>query len=182
MDLTDNHIQIMTLDLLFQDKSIKAKAKVSTIGEWLLSKELPVDELIAFAEKQKATDKATCIEAIEYATKKTANLADESLLAYLIKSLKDEEARIKWESAKTIGNIAKLFPTQLDLAIKNLLANAENPGTVVRWATAFALAEILKLKTENNSSLLPKVEKLCEKEADNGVKKKYLDGLKRAKK
>ena len=103
-------------------------------------------------------------------------------MAYLVKALKDDEARVKWESAQTIGNIAKLFPTQLDHAIKNLLSNAENPGTVVRWATAFALAEILKLKTETNSSLLPKVEKLCEKEADNGVKKKYLDGLKRAKK
>lgn len=30
--------------------------------------------------------------------------------------------------------------------------------------------------------LLPKIELLCEKEEDNGVKKKYIDALKRVKK
>lgn len=172
----------MTIEELFQDKTIKAKGKVSTIGEWLIKNELPIEELLAYAEKQKATDKATCIEAIEYATKKEPTIANEIVLNYLINTLKDDEPRVKWESAKTIGNIAKLFPTQLNKAIDNLLPNAENKGTVVRWATAYALAEILKLKTENNKKLLPKIEILCEKEEDNGVKKKYLDALKKAKK
>ncbi|MBY0426549.1 MAG: HEAT repeat domain-containing protein [Cytophagales bacterium] len=172
----------MTIEQVFKDKTIKAKGKVSTIGEWLLNGELPIDELVAYAEKQKATDKATCIEAVEYATKKTPSIADENLLAYVTKALKDEEPRVKWESAKVIGNIAKLFPTQLDKAINNLLPNAEKTGTVVRWATAYALAEILKLKTESNKKLLPKIEILCEKEDDNGVKKKYLDALKKIKK
>jgi len=172
----------MNIEQVFQDKTIKAKAKVSTIGEWLINNELPLEELLAYAEKQKAVDKATCIEAVEYATKKTPNIADESLLNFVVKALNDEEPRVKWESAKVIGNIAKLFPNQLDKAIKNLLPNAENKGTVVRWATAYALAEILKLKTELNKNLLPKIETLCEKEADNGVKKKYLDALKKVKK
>lgn len=172
----------MTIEQVFQDKTLKAKAKVSTIGEWLTNNELPIEELLAYAEKQKATDKATCIEAVEYATKKVPTIADESLLEYVTKALKDEEPRVKWESAKVIGNVAKLFPTQIDKAVKNLLPNAENNGTVVRWATAYALAEILKLKTENNIKLLPKIELLCEKEEDNGVKKKYLDAIKKVKK
>ena len=100
----------------------------------------------------------------------------------MIKALKDEEPRVKWESARVIGNVAKLFPTQLDKAIKNLLPNAENTGTVVRWATAYALAEILKLKSDNNKNLLPKIEALCEKEKDNAIKKKYLDAIKKLKK
>jgi len=172
----------MTLEQIFQDKSIKAKGKVSTIGEWLTNNELPIDELLAYAERQKATDKATCIEAIEFATKKAPEIADENLLDYVTKALKDDEPRVKWESAKVIGNIAKLFPNQLDKSINNLLLNAENKGTVVRWATAYALSEILKLKTENNKKLLPKIEILCEKETDNGVKKKYIDALKKVKK
>ncbi|RPE05352.1 hypothetical protein EGT74_23470 [Chitinophaga lutea] len=69
----------MTIEQIFQDKVIKAKAKVSTIGQWLANGELPVEELLAFAEKQKAADKATCIEAVEYATKTTPALADEHL-------------------------------------------------------------------------------------------------------
>lgn len=172
----------MTIEQVFKDKTIKAKGKVSKIGEWLLNGELPIDELVAYAEKQKATDKATCIEAVEYATKKTPSIADENLLTYVTKALKDDEPRVKWESAKVIGNIAKLYPNQLDKAINNLLPNAEKTGTVVRWATAYALAEILKLKTENNKKLLPKIETLCEKEDDNGVKKKYLDAIKKVKK
>jgi hypothetical protein len=172
----------MTIEQVFQDKTIKAKSKVSTIGEWLINGDSPIDELVSYAEKQKATDKATCIEAVEYATKKLPTIADENLLAYLTKALKDDEPRVKWESAKVVGNIAKLFPTQIGKTINNLLPNAENSGTVVRWATAYALAEILKLKTENNKNLLPKIETLCEKEKDNGVKKKYLDALKRVKK
>lgn len=171
----------MTIDKVIQDKTVKAKAKVSTIGEWLISGQLPIDELVSYAEKQKATDKATCIEAVEYATKKVPSIADENLLEYVTKALKDEEPRVKWESAKVIGNVARFFPTQLDKAINNLLPNAENTGTVVRWATAYALAEILKLKTEINKKLLPKIETLCEKEEDNGVKKKYLDAINKVK-
>jgi hypothetical protein len=172
----------MTIEQVFQDKTIEAKGKVSVIGEWLINGDLPIDELVAYAEKQKAVDKATCIEAVEYATKKTPTIADENLLVYVTKALKDDEPRVKWESAKVIGNIAKLFPDQLDKCINSLLPNAEKAGTVVRWATAYALAEILKLKTENNKKLLPKIETLCEKEEDNGVKKKYIDALKKVKK
>ncbi|WP_316734876.1 hypothetical protein [Pedobacter aquatilis] len=173
----------MSIEQLFQDKTVKAKAKVATIGNWLLNEELPIEELLAYAEKQKASsDKATCIEALEYATKTTPAIATESLFTYVTEALKNDEPRIKWESAKVIGNIAKLFSTHLETAIQNLLLNAENNGTVVRWATASALAEILKLKTESNNALTPKIESLCELEEDNGVKKKYLDALKKVKK
>ncbi|MDE5492769.1 hypothetical protein [Elizabethkingia meningoseptica] len=172
----------MSLEELFQDKSIKAKAKVAQIGEWLLCGELPVDELLAFADHQPATNKATCIEAVEYATKKSPAIADDSLLHYVTKMLGEDEPRIKWESAKVIGNTARLFANDLAPSITGLLHNAENNGTVVRWATAYALAEILKLKTDHNLTLLPKIETLCEREQDNGVRKKYQDALKKVKK
>lgn len=172
----------MTLEEIFQDKTIKAKAKVAQIGEWLINGELALDELLAFANAQKGPDKATCIESIEYATKKTPDIADESLLNFVTDTLKEEEPRIKWESAKVIGNIAKLFPNQLTNATKNLLINSEHNGTVVRWAAAYALGEIIKLKGEQNKTLLPKIETLCENEKDNGIKKKYLDALKKVNK
>lgn len=172
----------MSLEEIFQDKSIKAKAKVAQIGEWLISRELPVDELLAFADTQPSTNKATCIEAVEYATKKSVITKDDSLLSFVTKTLADEEPRIKWESAKVIGNISKQFADQLAPAIAGLLKNAKNKGTVVRWATAYALAEILKLKMDYNKTLLSKIEILSEKEEDNGVKKKYLDALKKVRK
>lgn len=171
----------MTLAALFSDQSIKAKAKVAQVGDWLLNGELPVEELLAFTETQTGTHKATGIEALEYATKKNPGLAEESLLSFITEALLEEEPRIKWESAKVIGNIARLFPGQLSRSIALLLVNSEHKGTVVRWATAYALAEILKLKTAQNKTLLAEVERLAEQEEDNAVQKKYLDALKKVK-
>ena len=67
----------MTIDELLQDKTIKPKEKTETISKWILDKSLPIDALIAFAEKQKDPAKATSIEAIEYATKQNPKIADE---------------------------------------------------------------------------------------------------------
>lgn len=169
----------MTIEGLFEDPSIKNKAKAKQIGEWLLSDELPIDELLAFTESQNEVNKATCIEAIEYATKKRPEIGDETLLNFITKCLVDKAPRIKWESAKVIGNIARLYPNDLNQAVDHLLSNASHKGTVVRWATAYALAEILKLETSVNEKLLPQINQLCDKEEDSGVRKKYIDALKK---
>lgn len=173
-------MKLMTVEELFIDKTKKVKEKVETIAKWLLDGSLSARELLVFAEKAKDPDNATCIEAIEFATRKNASVADRRVFDYVTNTLSNTAPRIQWESAKVIGNIAHLFPTHLDKAISNLLINSENEGTVVRWATAFALGEILKLKTKHNKDLLPAIEKIYEREKDNGVKKKYLDAIKKA--
>ncbi len=172
----------MTIDELLNEKAIKSKEKTETISKWILDNSLTIDELIAFAEKQKDPAKATCIEAIEYATKINSTIADEALLTYVTSSLKEKAPRIKWESAKVIGNIAHLFPSKLDKSIDNLLVNATHEGTVVRWSAAFALGEILKLKLKHNKDLFSAVESICEKEEKNSIKKIYLNAIKKAKK
>jgi len=172
----------MTIDKVLKDKTKKAKQKVETIGKWLLDGSLPTDELLAFAEKAKDAEKATCIEAIEFATKHNPNIADENVFEYVTKTLTENAPRVKWESARVIGNIAYLFPTKLKIAINNLLKNSEYDGTVVRWASAFALGEILKLRTKHNRDLLPTIEAIYDREEDNGVKRKYLEAIKKVKK
>jgi len=172
----------MEIEEIFQDKSIKLKGKVAILGAGLLDNALSLQLLLEYADRQNAVDKATCIEAIEYATKRVPTIANGILWSYVTVALKDNEPRVKWESAKTIGNIVKLFPDQLVQTVANLLKNTRDSGTVVRWATAYALAEIIKLKTNQNDFLIPEVELLCELEEDNGVKKKYQDALKKIKK
>lgn len=172
----------MTIDELLKDKTTKPKEKTETISKWILDKTLPIDELIAFAEKQKDPAKATCVEAMEYATKQKPNIADETVLTFVINTLTAKAPRIKWESAKVIGNIAHLYPNHLDKAIANLLTNTEHEGTVVRWSTAFALGEILKLKTKHNAELLPVIENICQREEKNSIKKIYSDAIKETKK
>jgi HEAT repeat protein len=172
----------MTINELFADKSKKAKEKSQMIGQWLLEGAMPADELLAFAEKANDSIKATCIEAIEFATKQNPELADESVFAFATNALADQAPRVKWESAKVIGNIARNFPEKLPTAITSLLVNAEHEGTVVRWAAAYALGEILKLKTTHNIDLKPIIETICHKETDTAIKKKYLDALNKVRK
>jgi hypothetical protein len=172
----------MTIDELLNDKAKKVKEKTETISKWLLNGSMPFDELIAFAEKSKDSEKATCIEAIEYATRQNPAIADETVFSYVTKTLTENAPRVKWESAKVIGNIAHKFPAKLNKPIINLLINSEHSGTVVRWASAYALGEILKLKTKHNKDLLPAIEAICNREKENGVKKKYLDAIKKTKK
>lgn len=169
----------MTIDNLFKDKTIKQKEKTETISKWILDQSLPMDELIVFAEAQKDPAKATAIEAIEYATRQHPNIADEAVLTFVTNTLTATAPRIKWESAKVIGNIAHLFPAMLEKSIENLLANTTHEGTVVRWSAAFALGEILKLNTKHNAALLPALENTSAKEEKNSIKKMYADALKK---
>lgn len=170
----------MNLTELINDKTKKGKEKVATISKWLLEGTLPIDELIIFAEK--ATDpvkKGTCIEAIEFATKENPTIADISVLEFATKTLTFDAPKVKWESARVIGNIAHLFPAKLNKTISNLLKNTEHNGTVVRWGTAFALGEILKLKSKNNKVFLQIIQSIFDKEQNSGVKKQYLNAIKK---
>lgn len=172
----------MNIEQLLKDKAIKAKAKTKTIGDELLNGSLSTKDLINIAEKVTEVEKATCIEALEFATKIRPGVADKNVYDYLTSCLTDAAPRIKWESAKTIGNIVHLFPESVGKVIPALLENSEYSGTVVRWATAYALGEILVLQTKYNKELLPTVEALATQEEESGVKKKYLDAIKRLKK
>ncbi|PWN59665.1 HEAT repeat domain-containing protein [Chryseobacterium viscerum] len=172
----------MTLEELIKDKTVKSKEKVDIISKWIIDTSLPTDELIAFSEKSKDPVKAACIEALEYATKQNPNLADEAVFSFVTKTLTEKAPRIKWESAKVIGNTAHLFAENLDQAITSLLDNTKHEGTVVRWSAAFALGEILKLKTKHNTTLLSLLEDISQKEEKNSIKKIYLDAIKKTKK
>jgi len=172
----------MQIEELIKDKSKKPKEKTELISTWLVSRALPLDELLAFASGQKDPAKASCIEAIEYATRQDVSLADRDVLDFVSQALTEKAPRIKWESAKVVGNIARLFPEHLAAATANLLKNTQHDGTVVRWSAAFALGEILKLKTAGHRELLSEIQAICTREEKNSIRKIYLDAIKRSEK
>jgi HEAT repeat protein len=172
----------MDIEKLLSSKEIKTKAKTETLGKSLLDKSITVKELIEFAQEQKDSPKATCIEALEYATSQDPSVANEKMLQFVTAGLTEKSPRVKWESAKVIGNIARCFPSKLDQPIKQLLVNTEDDGTVVRWSAAFALSEILMLGTAINKTLLPAIEAICKREEDNAIKKKYLAAIRKVQK
>ncbi|MES2331653.1 MAG: HEAT repeat domain-containing protein [Bacteroidota bacterium] len=169
----------MDIKKLLDSKDIKAKEKTATLAQWLVDKKITAKELIDTAQEQKDSPKATCIEAFEFATREDPSIANEKLLQFVTQTLIEKAPRVKWESAKVVGNIAHLFPSKLGQAVSNLLMNSEDSGTVVRWSAAFALGEILKLGTKINKTLLPAVEAICKREEQNSIKKIYVAAVKK---
>jgi HEAT repeat protein len=170
----------MDIYAILGDKELKAKAKVEKISDLILDGEIGLGDVIKAAKASKDPAKANCIEALEFATKARADLASPECLKFVTETLLEKAPRVKWESARVIGNIAHLFPDKLHKAIANLLTNSESPGTVVRWSAAFALGEIVKLKTKHNRDLVPAVEAIILREEDNAIKKIYAAAVKKA--
>lgn len=170
----------MDFQAFFKDKSVKPRQKTETLAVGLLKGDLTLDELISYAWEAKDPEKATCLEAAEYATGKNPSMASEQLLDFASGLLNAKAPRVKWESARVIGNIAQRYPEKLDAAIAKLLINTEDKGTVVRWSAAFALGEILKLKTAHNKDLLPAVNAIMQREEKNSIKKIYQAAMKKS--
>jgi HEAT repeat protein len=171
----------MDIRTILADKQLKAKPKVEAIGNMLLDKKVSASELIKVAKTSKDKEKATCIEALEFATRTKPGIASSAVLDFVTETLSDEAPRLKWESAKVIGNVAHLFPSRLDNAIRNLLMNSEYSGTVVRWSAAYALGEIVELNTKRNKDLIPAIESILKREEDNAIRKIYQKALKKVK-
>ena len=169
----------MPLKELVANKTLKPKEKTEALSNLLLDNSISIAELLAFAENQKDPVKASCIEALEFASKQNPAIADLNVLTFATKNLKAKAPRIKWESAKVIGNVVSQLPNDLDEAIEALLSNTEHEGTVVRWSAAFALGEILMLKNSKYANLCATLESICEKEEKNSIKKIYLNAMKK---
>jgi HEAT repeat protein len=169
----------MDILLLLNEKSVKPKEKTEMLSAWILDGKVPISELIQFAETAKEPQKATCIEALEFATKQKPAIISEKGFQFVTQALSAKAPRVKWESAKVIGNTAHLFITGLGEAISNLRDNSAHEGTVVRWSAAFALGEILKLKTKHNDELLPALQNIADREEKNSIRKIYLDAIKK---
>lgn len=169
----------MDIEKLLNNKTIKAKEKTETISKMLLSKKISMRDLIQFAKTCNDPAKATCIEAIEFATRRKPEIATLTCLEFVSQTLTEKASRVKWESAKVVGNIAHLYPGKLDVSIKNLLINSQHSGTVVRWSAAFALGQIIKMKKPRYKELIPTIESICKREEKNSIRKIYLDALKK---
>ncbi|MBK7938540.1 MAG: hypothetical protein IPJ82_16300 [Lewinellaceae bacterium] len=87
------------------NKSVKPKEKAATLSAWLLENKINPNDLIAFAGTANETLKATCIEALEFATKQNPAIANDKCFQFVANCLSDKAPRIKWESAKVVGNI-----------------------------------------------------------------------------
>lgn len=172
----------MTLEELFADRTLKVKDRSAQLHGMLGENRLDLNALIAFAEMADAATKATCIEALEYTTKKKPEFLTDAALDFCLRSLKDKEPRVKWESARVIANTIQLYPGRTEEAVAALLPNTSNDGTVVRWATAHGLAKVISMRTSLNGKLVPKVKAILKKEEEISIRKIYEAAIKKASK
>lgn len=113
----------MNLNEFFQDKSIKSKEKIEILSNTVLNGEISLRKLLDFASLSKDPVKASCIEALEFSTQVKHDLLDQETFDFITENLSADAPRIKWESAKVIGNTAKNFPENLNDPITKLIEN-----------------------------------------------------------
>lgn len=167
----------MTIVEILSDKNITGKAKTTRISQMLLDSEIDLAELITVAESAKDSSKATCIEAMEHTTRTNPELITTEGLQFVTRSLLYKAPRVKMEAARVIGNTAKIFQTELETAIANLLQNADDIGTVVRWSSAFALREIVKSQNPLADKIIPDMEAIRNREEQKSIVKIYDEAL-----
>jgi len=164
---------------LFNNKTLKPKQRTEKLADMITNGAISIAAVIAFADNVKDPVKATCMESLEFATKANPTVMNDAALDWVIAQLSAKAPRIKWEAAKVIGNTIEEHPKQIASAVKKLFDNTEHEGTVVRWSAAFALGEILKMKTGINKTLVPAIEAVIAAEEKNSIKKIYQAALKK---
>jgi len=169
----------MKINEIFADKTLRQKEKTEKLSQNIIDKKININELLLFADTAKDVEKGTCIEALEHASGRDPKIVNKKCFEFIVNNLTAKAPRIKWECAKVVGNVAYLYKNELNNAIKNLLENTTHDGAVVRWSAAFAIGEIVKLKTEQNKKLLPKISEIIEKEEKNSIKKIYMEAIKK---
>ena len=156
----------------FLASNLTAKKKTKAIADALSSGTLNPQDLLAASSKLPDAQLAIAMESLEGATRKDPALVSDKLFALLVESLDHAAPRVQWEAARTIGNVAKQHVEHLGSAVDALLVNTTNDGTVVRWATAQALAAILRVGyTDNNFRV--RLSEIAAREQDEGVRRVY---------
>ncbi len=155
---------------------LTAKKKAKALADALSDGTLDISAFIKARPKLSGPDLATVVESLEAATRKKPELVDAKLFSLLVKCLGHAAPRVRWEAARTIGNTAGQHSNRLGTAVAALLANTSDNGTVVRWATAQALAAILRLGYPGKD-LPVRIEKLAASEKDAGVRGVYEKAL-----
>lgn len=166
----------MDISFILTSKDLKPKEKVSQLAESILQKQTSVTDVVEFMHNAKDPTKGSCMEALEYATQKQPNLIDLDTFLYITTCLTAKAPRVKWESAKVISNTASQFPELIEDTINQLLQNAKDDGTVVRWSVAYALKSIISTSVEKQH-WKEKITTLMEEEEKNSIKKMYKEAL-----
>ncbi|OGO77460.1 MAG: hypothetical protein A2Y23_02190 [Clostridiales bacterium GWB2_37_7] len=166
--------------IMLNDKSIKAIEKRGIIIKSLKEKNIGIKEIKGLLNEIDEKKSAIIFEAMEAVTNSDAHIADIEWQHLAVENILSVSNRIKREASRIVGNIAHKFPNDLEKAIEKLLLNSKDPGTVVRWSSAYALAKIIVIPQYANGELFDRLTEICNHEEESGVKNQYVKALKKA--
>jgi hypothetical protein len=156
--------------------NLMPKEKVVRLADEIKKSGIPLSEIINYYERGSTAEKGSCIEAMEFVSEEKPEMIS-TRLDFVIGQLDHAAPRVKWESARILGNAAQNDSDRLGKAIPKLLANAKDKGTVVRWSAARALTELAIRDPGHRKKLVPQFKRLLKSENNNGVKKIYLKAI-----
>lgn len=172
----------MTLAEIMNDKSLKRLEKRNAIVAAIINREVNFSIISEACEALPPKNISLLLEAVEEVSRSKEFTLDAAYLDWAEKYILSADNSCKREACRIVGNLANQYPAKLENAITALLQNAGDDGTVIRWASAYALSRILVIPSYAKSSLFEKISDLCEKETENGVKNQYIKALKKAEK
>jgi hypothetical protein len=77
----------MILKDFFADKQLKPSAKIKVLRQHVCENPSIIDELLSFAENSKHAIKASCLEAIKFATQTQPEIANQNCFHFIERSL-----------------------------------------------------------------------------------------------
>ncbi|MBP1644710.1 MAG: hypothetical protein H6Q16_285 [Bacteroidetes bacterium] len=169
----------MDIKELFNNKSIKGIEKVRQLTLAISNNEILIEDIKEICKTLKDSEIAYCMEAIEAVTISNPEISNIEYFKFASSYIDSKSNSLKRESARVIGNIAMLYPKDLDKPIKSLLNNTNDNGIVVRWSAAYALSRIVILPEYANSKLYDQLVEICDKEEKNSIKNIYLKAFKK---
>ncbi|MCL1972660.1 MAG: hypothetical protein FWG57_06705 [Endomicrobia bacterium] len=172
----------MNIISLLDNKLIKSVEKREKIAESIRKKLITIKEIKKLEDVLDHKKMALVFEAMEAVSSEKPEISNKDWLKFTKGFVESKSNSIKREASRIVGNIAHLFPSELDAIIQSLMKNTKDEGTVIRWSSAYALARIIQIPKYANSKLFDVLTDLCGKEKENGVKNQLLNGLKKAKK
>lgn len=167
---------------IINDKSLKRLEKREVIVESIINRKVDFSTISEACEILPEKKVSLLLEAIEEVSRSKEFILEADYLDLAEKYILSSDNSCKREASRIVGNLANKYPTKLDDAIVALLKNTDNEGTVIRWASAYALSRIIVIPQYAKSSLFEQISDLCAREEENGVKNQYIKALKKAEK
>lgn len=170
----------MTITEILNDKALKRLEKRNVLVAAITNRELDFATISGACESLPEKNLSLLLEAVEEVSRSKEFTLEAAYLELAENYILHANPSCKREASRIVGNLADKFPDKLERAIPALLQNAEEEGTVIRWASAYALSRILLIPHYAKSPLFEQVSDLYSEEKENGVKNQYSKALKKA--